>query len=83
MDTKAPKTTRTSFRYDADEIEPRDSAAAEQFADKFVARNRDAINEALKSARASLKAGKGVAFPTSEKLADHIMRKVRRRSSKT
>ena len=56
---------------------PRDVAADEAFVENFVARNKKALNQDLKAARASIKAGRGKRYRSSEELTAEIMTKLR------
>ena len=78
------KTTsrKPALRYAPEDLAPRDIAGDEKFANDFIARNRDAINADLKTARASIKKGKGKRYRSSEDLVVDIMGKVRRPSRK-
>jgi hypothetical protein len=75
MTTRIAK-KKPSFRYASEDLKSRD-ATAESAAEKFVARNRDILNEDLKAARASIKAGRGKRYHSPDDLAAEMRKNLR------
>jgi nucleoid DNA-binding protein len=78
-----PKRSAAPLRYTKEDLAPRNAAEAEDFADRFIKRNRVALNEALKEARASIKRGQGVDVKSfgefTEAIAKYRNRKPKRK----
>jgi hypothetical protein len=81
MDTKPIKPKRASV-YSPEELEPRDHAADEAWADAWIERNREQIDRDVAQARRSLADGKGKTFSKPGQLTAYIMRRVERRLGK-
>lgn len=86
MTVKSARTKRLAapLRYTKEDLAPPNVAEAEDFADRFIKRNRAALNEALKKARASIKRGEGVEVKSygefTEAIAKYRSRKPKRKT---
>jgi hypothetical protein len=74
----AKRAPEDELRYSSDELEPRDWAGEDAFADDFIVRNRAALNEALEEGYRSLQEGEPTAL--ADVLAEIEARKRSRKS---
>jgi hypothetical protein len=83
MATKSrSKRSATLLRYTEEDLAPPSPAEAEDFADRFIKRNRAALNEALKAARASIERGEGVEVQSYSELVTAITKHRRRKAKR-
>ncbi len=57
MKSKQPSKAADIFRYEPEDLEPRDSAADKAAVDAYIERNKDAINVSIDKAHAEFERG--------------------------
>jgi Txe/YoeB family toxin of Txe-Axe toxin-antitoxin module len=78
MDTK-PIKGKSGSVYTPEELEPRDHAADEAWADAWIERNREQIERDIEKARESFRQGRYTSYSKPGELAAEMMKRVRRR----
>ena len=73
MTTRTARAKRVApLKYTEEDLAPQKNAKDAEFVNRFVKRNRAALNAALKEARASIKRGEGIEVKTYEEFTAAI-----------
>jgi predicted transcriptional regulator len=81
MTTKTASKSAESFRYEPEDLEPRDPAAAEASLDAYLRRNKDAINASIEPDHAEFE--RGEYFTLDQVMADIDAERQRRPTRKS
>jgi hypothetical protein len=77
--TAKSKQRKAGFRYEREDLAPRDLVADEAFVDSYVERNKDALNASIKKARGQIAHGE---YFTHDQVMANLKAQRRRRGGK-